>query len=121
MIMMNETSSSPSTNTQSILSLIFGILTILTFCGGVFPIPLTGFVCFPASFLSALLALLLGVISLGQIRRRGEEGRSMAWIGIAIGGFAIISAICFVVMVILLFKWHSGGFPLPPMFDNYKI
>ncbi|MGM1309451.1 hypothetical protein, partial [Escherichia coli] len=40
----NEEFISVTINKQSIISLIFGILTLLSFCTGVMPIPLTGFV-----------------------------------------------------------------------------
>jgi hypothetical protein len=45
----------------------------------------------------------------------------MAWIGIIIGGFTVLTMICFVIVIISLFRWHPGTFPLPPMFDKYQI
>jgi hypothetical protein len=37
-----------------------------------------------------LLGIILGVISLGQIKERGQDGRGLAIAGIAIGGAAIV-------------------------------
>ena len=83
---MNEEVINSPINNQSILSLVFGILTILSFCMGLAPLPFTGFICFPISFLLGILALVFGAISLNRIRSHNESGRAMAWIGIVIGG-----------------------------------
>lgn len=86
--------SPPQTNRHSIISLTLGIFTVLALCGGIVPIPLTGFVCFPTSFLLGLLALVYGIISLTKIRKTNEAGHSMAWIGVLIGGFTLLCMIC---------------------------
>jgi hypothetical protein len=65
--------SSP-TNKHSIISLILGILTVFALCGGMVPVPFTGFICFPTSFFLGLLALIYGGISLNTIRRKNETG-----------------------------------------------
>ncbi|MBI5841546.1 MAG: DUF4190 domain-containing protein [Chloroflexi bacterium] len=118
---MTESPPYSPTNTQSILSLIFGILTILTFCAGMVPIPFTGFICFPASIMAGLMALIFGTVSLNQIRRRGESGRPMAWTGIFIGGFTLFSLLCIVILFASLFVWNPGSIHLPPIFDNYQV
>lgn len=84
----------PQTNRRSIVSLILGILTLLALCGGIIPVPLTGFVCFPASFLLGLSALFYGIKSLMNIRKTNEAGRSMAWIGVVIGGLTFLCMLC---------------------------
>lgn len=90
------------TNQAAIISLIAAILTVLSFCGGIFPIPFTGYVCFPASALMGLVALGTGLISLGQIRSKGGNGRVYAWIGSIVGGLAGIVLLCAVTAGILL-------------------
>jgi uncharacterized membrane protein (DUF485 family) len=60
----NDQSTSQPLNAQSILSLVFGFLTILAFCTGFLPVPFMGFVCFPVSLLLGILALIFGVVSL---------------------------------------------------------
>lgn len=92
-LLMNEPSPSP-TNTLAVASLLAALLTVLSFCGGVAPIPLTGWVCFPAAIFFGLLALLTGVPALGQIRARGEAGRGMALIGAWTGGLTILATLC---------------------------
>ena len=86
---------------------------------GLVPFPFTGFICFPVSILSGLAALILGAVSLNQIHRRGELGRPLAWTGIIIGGFTLLSLLCIAIIVISLLVWHRGTFPIP-FFDNYQ-
>ena len=106
----------PPVNNQSILSLVFGILTILSFCWGVIPIPFTGFICFPASVLFGVLALVFGAVSLRRIQRENQSGKSMAWAGIMIGGFVFLCLICMVVATasFFIFVPHSIPIPTPP-------
>ncbi len=109
----------PQTNRHSILSLTLGIVTLLALCGGMVPIPLTGFVCFPTSFVSAALALIFGVISLNQIKKRQQSGHPMAWTGIIIGGFIFFCMLCMVIAVISLFVFAPDS--VPPILQNYQI
>jgi hypothetical protein len=51
------------TNRRAVLSLLFAVLTILSFCVGAAPIPLTALVCYP-------IAALLGTASLWMGQRR---------------------------------------------------
>ncbi|MDD2921339.1 MAG: DUF4190 domain-containing protein [Anaerolineales bacterium] len=109
------------TNSHSILSLVLGILTIVAFCMGSFPIPFTGFICFPASFFLGILALIFGIISLNQIRRRNESGSPMAWVGVAVGGFVFICVICAVISFALMFIFAPDYIPAPPYFGGYQL
>jgi len=118
---MNEEVISPPVNNQSILSLVFGILTILSFCTGLIPIPFTGFICFPASFLLGFLALIFGTISLDQIRRQNESGRPMAWIGIMAGGFIFMCMMCMVIAIAALFIFTPNSIPMPPFIQQFQL
>ncbi len=100
--MMESPPNAVSTNRTAIISLIAAILTVLSFCGGVAPIPFTGYVCFPSSAVLGLIALGTGLISLRQIRSNGENGRALAWIGSIVGGLAGIVLLCAVIAGILL-------------------
>ena len=108
-------------NTQSILSLVFGILTILFLCLSMFPFPLTTIICFPISFLFGILALVFGAISLNQIRQRKESGRPMAWIGIMAGGFILLCVICMVITIAALFIFAPNSFHMPPFIQNFNV
>jgi hypothetical protein len=108
-------------NFQSILSLVFGILTILFFCMGLIPFPFTGFICFPASFLFGVLGLIFGTISLNQIQRNNETGRPMAWIGIIIGGFVLMCMICMVIAIAAFFIFAPNSTHLPPFIQNFNV
>jgi hypothetical protein len=90
-------------NRNAVISLIAGIFTLLSLCTAVAPIPLTGYVCYPAAVLLGLVALLTGVTSLAQIRATKEDGRTYALIGIWIGGIAIVAAVCATALGFLLF------------------
>ena len=109
------------TNKQSVLSLVFGVLALVFLCLSMIPFPLTGLICFPVSFLFGMLALTLGMISLGQIPRNNETGRPMAWIGIIVGGFILMCMICMVIAIASLFVFAPNSFHLPPSIQNFHI
>ena len=109
------------TNKQSILSLVFGILTIVFFCMGWFPIPFSGLLCFPVSVLFGIFALLFGAISLNQIRKHNHSGHPMAWMGIMIGGFVFVCMLCMVILIASFFIFAPDSFHVPPFFNNYQI
>jgi len=107
-------------NRHSIISLVLGILTVLTFCGGfIIPIPFTSLVCAPASLVTGILALIYGIISLNKIRKHNETGRPMAWIGIVSAGFIFLCILCMLAALIALFKFAPET--LPPFIQNYQI
>ena len=111
--------SPPQTNRHSIISLTLGILTLLTLCGGMAPIPFTGFVCFPVSFLLGLIALTYGTISLHTIRKTKEAGGFMAWTGVIIGGFVFLCMACIFITFALLFNFAPGS--IPTILQNHQI
>ena len=119
-IMETGNSTSPL-NSRSIPSLVFGILTILFLCMGMIPVPFTGFICFPVSFLSGVLALVFGTISLSQIRRRNESGRPLAWIGILSGGFVLMCFLLMVLAIAALFIFAPNSIHLPPAIRNLHV
>jgi hypothetical protein len=118
---MNEDIVNPPINNQSILSLVFGILTIVSFCTGMFPVPFTGFICFPTSFLLGILALVFGAVSLNRIRRQNESGSPMAWMGIILGGVIFLCVMCMIVAFASLFIFSPDSIPLPPSIQNFSI
>lgn len=87
------------TNRNSILSLVISLLTLISFCIGVAPIPLTSLVCYPAGILLGLAGLLTGFMALRQIRQTGQPGRWMAWTGIGMGGLSMLAILCAVTLV----------------------
>jgi len=105
---MNEPSA--PTNRLAVTSLVAAILTVLSFCGGVAPIPATGWVCFPGAIFLGLVALLTGLPALRQIRIRGERGRGMALIGAWLGGLTILATLCAIVLTISALAALVSGF-----------
>ena len=115
----NEQAVSSPINRRSILSLVFGVLTVLSFCTSWLPIPFTGLVCVPASLFFGGLALIFGVIALVQIRRQNESGHHFAWGGILISGFVFVCILCVLAVLISLFIFVPGSIPIPPILDKY--
>jgi len=107
------------TNKQSILSLVFAVLTIMFLCMSMIPFPFTGFVCFPLSFLFGILSLTFGLVSLNQIRQQNETGRLMAWIGIMIGGFILMCVLCLLIAIAAFFLFSPNSIHMPPSIQNF--
>ncbi len=100
---MEETRRPPSTNHNAVISFIAGALTIVSFCLGVAPIPFTDVICYSISLLFAVIAFATGLVSLLQIRQNGESGRSLAWIGISVGGLTMFAVLCIIAVIVLFF------------------
>ena len=98
---MNDDHPLMVTNRTSIISFSSAILTLLSFCIAVAPIPFTGFLCFPAASLLGLAALATGLTSLRQIRSNGENGQLYAMLGISIGGLAMLASLCAMIVGLL--------------------
>jgi hypothetical protein len=118
---MNEETIDSPINNQSILSLVFGVLTILSFCTGLAPFPFTSLICFPISFLLGILALVFGAISLNRIRRHNEAGQPMAWIGIVIGGFVFLCVMCMIVAIASFLIFAPKSIPMPPFIQHFQL
>ena len=89
-------------NRNAILSLVSAILALLSFCIGAAPLPLTALVCYPVSLLFGIAALWNGVAAFQQIQQQGQQGRSLALIGIWIGSLTILFILCAVTLAVLL-------------------
>ena len=104
---MEETFQSPPVNTNSILSFIAAILTVILFCIGLVPIPLSTFICDPLTLASGVLALVTGMKALRQIRQTGESGRVLALIGAWTGSAVVITTLCFLTVGVMLFPYFE--------------
>jgi len=91
------------TDRGAVISLAAALLTMMAVCGGIVPVPLTGFVCFPAAAGFGIVAFVTGLSSLRRVRSSGEGGRTFALIGIAVGGLALVSLVCLLVLGIWLY------------------
>jgi hypothetical protein len=92
------------TNRHARHSLIAVILTVLTFCIGFAPIPLTAIPCYPTSVVCGVVALVTGLKALREIRASGEQGRWMALTGIILGAgtiLAILVTVCLTLVAAL--------------------
>jgi len=97
---MDEIAPRSSANRLAVLSLVLAVLTVFSFCVGAAPIPLTGWVCFPAAIFLGAAALGSGIVALRRIRSNGERGRGMALAGVWLGGLGILATICLVTLTI---------------------
>lgn len=88
-------------NTNAMLSLSSAILTMISFCVGLAPIPFSGLVCYPASAALGIAAMASGLAALRQIRASGEKGRVFALFGAWVGGLTILAGLCILAAGIL--------------------
>ncbi|MEJ5223531.1 MAG: hypothetical protein WHV44_03675 [Anaerolineales bacterium] len=98
----------PSPNRLALISLTFSALTVISFCIGWAPIPLTALVCYPVAVLGGLAAMLTGWMSLQRLAPGGR--RWMAHTGLWIGGLTISAVICFSTFSLLLLPLAWNGF-----------
>jgi hypothetical protein len=115
----NELPSPPVLNTHSIISLILAILTLISLCVGLAPLPFTGFVCFPVSLLLGILALILGFVALHRIKKHDQTGHGMAWTGILIGGLVFLCILCLMLAFISVIVFAPGAIPTHPLINKY--
>jgi MFS family permease len=95
----------PPLNTRAVLSFLLAVLTVISFCIGVAPIPLTALVCYPAAILLGLASLWMGSTALREVRQKDERGRRMALVGMWSGGLVMLAVLVFVVISALLFPY----------------
>ena len=98
---MNENTPINATNRNAVISGVAALFTLLSFCIAVAPIPFTGWVCYPATGVTGLVAFAAGLTSLLQIRSSGENGRNFALLGAWIGGLVTLASLCAVIVGIL--------------------
>jgi hypothetical protein len=110
----------PQNNQQALLSLIFGLATILSFCTGMVPLPFTGLICFPLGFIFSVLALIFGIVGLNQVRARSQSGGPMAWAGIVIGGMVFLCVLCVFISLASLFIFAPEYVPTP-IIPGYQL
>ena len=96
------TSFTAPTNRLALISLTAAVFMLACFCIGVFPIPLTAWVCYPVALLFAGLAIFTGSSALRQIRSTGERGRLLALVGIWTSVLTILASLCFTTFSLLL-------------------
>lgn len=93
------------TNRLAVVSLIFAILTLLSFCIGWAPFLVgSSLICYPVAILFGAIALVTGIVALRQMRVSGEQGRGMALLGVWLGGPAILLTICATILTIFAFS-----------------
>jgi mannitol-specific phosphotransferase system IIBC component len=93
-------------NRRALISFIFGLLAIISFCIGFAPfLPLTSIICYPASILFCIVAVSMGLTALQQIRWNAEGGRMLALIGAWMGGLSFIAVLCMVALGIMLWPY----------------
>jgi hypothetical protein len=115
----NEITPSPVRNKHSIISLTLGMLTVISLCVGLAPLPGTGLVCLPAGMLFGLLALVLGFVALNRIKKHDQTGHSMAWTGIVIGGAVLLCILCLMLTFVSVIVLAPDTLPTHPLINKY--
>jgi hypothetical protein len=87
-------------NQLAVLSFFIAILSTLSLCIGVMPIPLTDLFCYPACFVLDIISFIMGLIALRQIRSTSERGRGLAIAGLWISFLTGFSMLCVVALTI---------------------
>lgn len=100
------------TNRMAIVSLSSAVLTMLSFCIGFAPfLPMTAPFCYPLALVFGVVALISGMLALGQLRKRAENGRWMALTGALLGGLTTFATICATALTIsALIAWFTELF-----------
>ncbi len=81
-------------NRIALASLLTAGLTLISFCLGIAPIPMTALACYPLAAFTGVVSLVTGIIALRQIRQTGQPGRWMALAGMGLGGITLLAIIC---------------------------
>jgi hypothetical protein len=112
---MQETFQSPPFNRDSIIGFIAAILTVISFCVGVIPVPFTALICYPVNIVAGIFTLVTGLKALRQIRQLGERGRALALISAWTGGVIIFAVLCVITLSlgILLFPFLANFIKIP--------
>jgi hypothetical protein len=92
----------PPNNRLALISFFTVILSVISFCIGAVPIPLTSLFCYPVSFVLNVLSFITGWAALRQIRLSGERGRGLALAGVWISLLTSLAMICMVAITISL-------------------
>lgn len=77
------------TNTQALLSMIFGIVSIVLLC------------CFGAGVLFGGAALVLGYLGLNKVKNENAGGRGMAIAGLITGGIGALLSLIYLILIII--------------------
>lgn len=92
-------------NRLALVSFLLAGLTLVSFCIGVVPIPLTAWVCYPLALLLGVSALVSGLKALGQLRSGLERGRLLAQVAVWMGAFSLLAVVCFTSLTVLLYVY----------------
>lgn len=102
----------PKNNILSIVSLVLGIVGILSLCGSllVFLIPIVNWVCGCLTFLLGVAALVTGFMARNQIKTSGEGGDKLALAGLIMGAILVVLLLCgMLVSVVLVLMGPAVG------------
>jgi len=71
-------------------------------CVAVVPVPLTGFVCFPAAALLAVCSIYFGILALREPGVERGRGKALALSGVILSAGSILLATCSGLVVVFL-------------------
>ena len=92
-------------NRLALVSFLLAGLTMVSFCIGVVPIPLTAWVCYPLALVLGVSALVSGLRALRQLGSGQERGRLLAQVAIGMGALSLLAVVCFTSLTVLLYVY----------------
>jgi hypothetical protein len=81
-------------NRLALIAFLIAILSVISFCIGVMPVPMSDLLCYPVSFVLDVVSFIVGLAALRQIRSGGERGRGLALAGIWMSFLTGIAMLC---------------------------
>jgi hypothetical protein len=107
---MTEFAPVSSFNRKAMIGFVLSIFALLAFCVGLVPIPFTELICYPLAFLLGITALILGLISIRELRSDGKNGQPFAWFAAWAGGLTVLGMLCLMLAGVLIYPYASDVF-----------
>jgi len=89
------------------IGFVLSLIALVALCAGLLPIPLTALICYPPAFLLGGVSLLLGILSLRELRTDGKNGQPFAWFAAWAGGLTVVAMLCLMVTGALMYPYVS--------------
>jgi len=104
---MTEFAPVSSFNRKAMIGFVLSLIAIVALCAGLLPIPFTELICYPSAFLLGAVSLVLGMVSLRELRTDGKNGQPFAWFAAWAGGFTVLAMLCLMVAGVMIYPYVS--------------
>jgi hypothetical protein len=100
---MTEFVPASSFNRKAMIGFVMSILALIGLCLGLLPIPFTALICYPPAFLLGGVSLVMGILSLRELRTDGKNGQPFAWFAAWAGGLTVLAMLCLTAAGVLIY------------------